>query len=187
MQALEEYYKTFLSSAAVKKVQLRAEDFAGPVLKDPKWSRVDKRAATMLLQSVPETIKSELLANRLSTTLSILARILTIYRPGSSIEQQQVLKALESPGSGGGSAMELVEVLRRWSRWLKRADDLGLQPPDASILLKGLDSATKQLLERNAEMAVRTNMMRCSLDPGATPTRQLWLSFMGIFLQNANS
>ena len=75
---------------------------------------------------------------------------MTIYRPGSSVERQQVLKALESPGNGGGSAMELVEVLRKWSRWLKRASDLGLQPPDASILLKGLDSATRQLLERTA-------------------------------------
>ncbi|CAE7479613.1 GIP, partial [Symbiodinium necroappetens] len=116
IQSLEEYYKVFLSSTAVKKVQLRAEEFAVPTLADPRWSRVDKRAATMLLQAVPENIKSELLANRLSTTLSILARILTIYRPGSSVERQQVLKALESPGNGGGSAMELVEVLRKWSR-----------------------------------------------------------------------
>ena len=182
IQSLEEYYKVFLSSTAVKKVQLRAEDFAVPTLADPKWSRVDKRAATMLLQAVPENIKSELLANRLSTTLSILARILTIYRPGSSVERQQVLKALESPGNGGGSAMELVEVLRKWSRWLKRASDLGLQPPDASILLKGLDSATRQLLERNSEVAFRTNMMRFSLDLDSAPTQSAVIKFHGHLL-----
>ena len=182
MQSLEEYYKVFLSSTAVKKVQLRAEDFAAPALSDQRWSRVDKRAATMLLQAVPENIKVELLANRLSSTLSILARILTIYRPGSSVERQQVLKALESPGNGGGSALELVDILRKWSRWLKRAEDLGLQPPDASILLKGLDSATKQLLERNSEVAFRTNMMRFSLDLDSAPTQGAVVKFHGHLL-----
>ena len=181
MQSLEAYYKEFLAATTVKKVQLKAEDFAVSRLKEVKWARLDKRAATMLLQAVPESIKAELLANRLGTTLAILGRILTIYRPGSSTERQQVLKALECPG-GGSSAMELVEVLRKWSRWLKRADDLGLNPPDPSILLKGLDSATKQILEKNTEIAFRTNLMRFSLDLDAAPTKAAIVKFHGHLL-----
>ncbi|OLQ09735.1 hypothetical protein AK812_SmicGene6632 [Symbiodinium microadriaticum] len=181
MRSLDDYYKEYLAAATVRKVQLKAEDFARPGVKEERWSRVDKRAASMLLQAVPEAIKSELMANRLSTTLAILGRILTIYRPGSSVERQQVLKALESPGVGG-SPMDLVEILRKWARWLKRAEDLGLQPPDASILLKGLDVATKPLMEKNNEILFRTNMLRFSLDLDAAPTKTAVLRFHGHLL-----
>ena len=135
--SLESVYKDYVNATAVRKLQ-----------------RVDKRAASMLLQAIPENIRVEILANRLQSTLAILARILTIYRPGSAVERQQVLKALESPGSSA-SPMELVETLRRWARWLKRAQDLGLQVPDPSILLRGLEQAAKTQLEKHGEVAFR--------------------------------
>ena len=80
-----------------------------------------------------------------------------------------MLKALESPGSSA-SPMELVETLRRWARWLKRAQDLGLQVPDPSILLRGLDQAAKTQLERHGEVSFRANMLRYSLELDASPT-----------------
>ncbi|CAE7749536.1 RE1, partial [Symbiodinium sp. CCMP2456] len=169
MVCLDQFYQQFVTSSAVKKLQLKAEDFMSKMLKEPRWHRVDKRAASMLLQAVPEAIKSELLANRLSSTLGILGRILTIYRPGSAAERQQVLKALEAP-SASGSPVELVEVLRKWARWLKRAQDLGLQVPDASILLRGLDAATRGQLSQYHEVNFRTNILRFSLDLDAAPT-----------------
>ncbi|CAE7845175.1 GIP, partial [Symbiodinium necroappetens] len=157
--SLEAYYKEYINAPAVRKLQLKPDDFASDMLKEAKWLRVDKRAASMLLQAIPENIRTEVLANRLQTTLSILARILTIYRPGSSVERQQVLKALEQPGTAT-SPMELVESLRRWARWLKRAQDLGLQVPDSSILLRGIDQASKGQLEKQGEVAFRANMLR---------------------------
>ncbi|CAE7224366.1 RE1, partial [Symbiodinium microadriaticum] len=169
MRCLDNFYQTFVTSSAVKKLNLKAEDYMSEVLREPKWHRVDKRAASMLLQAVPEAIKAELLANRLGTTLGILGRIVTIYRPGSAAERQQVLKALESPGHGS-SPVEVVEVLRKWARWLKRAQDLSLQVPDASILLRGLDTAVKAQLAQNYEINFRTNMLRFSLDLDTAPT-----------------
>ena len=163
--ALDAYYQEYVNSSVVKKLQLRADDFAGPLLREPRWLRVDKRAASMVLQAVPDTIRTEVLANRLQSPLSILARILTIYRPGSAVERQQVLKALETPGSSS-TAMELVEALRRWARWLKRAQDLSLQVPDPSILLRGLDQASRSLLEKHGEVNFRANMLRYSLELG---------------------
>ncbi|CAE7610832.1 TY4B-J [Symbiodinium sp. CCMP2456] len=169
LASLEAFYKDYVAASTVRKVQLRAEDYAMATLKDPKWVRLDKRAASMLLQAVPEGLKGELMANRLSSTISILGRILTIYRPGSAAERQQVLRALENPGTAT-TAADLVEVLRKWMRWLKRAQDLGLQIPDASILLKGLDSAAKQQMERSTEIVFRSNMLRYSLDLDSAPT-----------------
>eukprot|EP00439_Symbiodinium_sp_Y106_P017730 s318_g2.t1 len=169
MRCLDCFYQQFVTASAVKKLQLKAEDFMSPQLRDSRWHRVDKRAVSMLLQAVPEVMRAELLANRLGTTLGILGRIVTIYRPGSAVERQQVLKALENPGAGGSPA-ELVEVLRKWSRWLKRAQDLGLQVPDASILLRGLDAAARPQLSHNHEVNFRTNVLRYSLDLDAAPT-----------------
>ena len=79
------------------------------------------------------------------------------------------LESLRKPGAGGSPA-ELVEVLRKWSRWLKRAQDLGLQVPDASILLRGLDAAARPQLSHNHEVNFRTNVLRYSLDLDAAPT-----------------
>ncbi|CAE7803587.1 RE1 [Symbiodinium sp. CCMP2592] len=169
LASLEAFYKDYIHASAVKKLQLKADDYAQDMLKEAKWLRVDKRAATMLLQAIPDSIKTEVLANRLQTTLSILARILTIYRPGSAVERQQVLKALESPTTAS-SPMELVEVLRRWARWLKRAQDLALQVPDPSILLRGLDAASRTQLEKHGEVAFRANMLRYSLELDSAPS-----------------
>ena len=162
-------------------MQLKAEDFAVTGLKDAKWTRLDKRAASMLLQAVPDGLRAELMADRLNTTLGILGRILTIYRPGSAIERQQVLRALETPGTAT-SASDLVDVLRRWMRWLKRAQDLGLQVPDASILLKGLDNAAKNQMEKNGEIVFRSNLLRYTLDLDAAPTLQNVLKYHGHLL-----
>ena len=169
LSSLEAYYKDYVAATAVRKLQLKPDDYASDMLRESKWVRVDKRAASMLLQAIPEGIKNEVLANRLQSTLAILARIMTIYRPGSAVERQQVLRALEMP-STATSPMELVEALRRWARWLKRAQDLGLQVPDASILLRGLDNASKLQLEKNNEVMFRTNMLRFGLELDSAPT-----------------
>ncbi|CAE7327876.1 RE1 [Symbiodinium sp. CCMP2592] len=169
LESLNAYYQDYVGTSAVRKLQLKADDYAVGLLRDNKWVRVDKRAASMLLQAVPEGIRAEVLANRLQSTLSILARIMTIYRPGSAAERQQVLRALEMPAVAN-SPMELVEALRKWARWLKRAQDLGLQVPDASILLRGLDNASKLQLERHGEVMFRTNMLRFGLELDSSPT-----------------
>ena len=75
--SLEAYYKDYVNATAVRKLHLKADDYAQAMLKEAKWLRVDKRAASMLLQAIPENIRVEILANRLQSTLGILARILT--------------------------------------------------------------------------------------------------------------
>ncbi|CAE7447103.1 RE1, partial [Symbiodinium sp. CCMP2456] len=181
MMSLDRLNQDYMSVPTVRKVQLRAEDYATAELRDSKWLRLDKRAASMLLQAVPESLKNELMASRLSTTIGILGLILVIYRPGSAAERQQVLRALENPGSGS-TASDLVEVLRKWMRWLRRAQDLGLQVPDASILLKGLDTAARPQLEKNPEVVFRSNMMRFSLDLDSAPNLDNILRYHGRLL-----
>ena len=128
LRCLAAYYEMYLSSSHVGKLALKPETYESEGLKDPKWARVDKRAAAMILGSVPETVKSELLSARVIGTLPMLARIIVLYRPGSVAERQQILKASkEAPGTAS-SAVDAVSELRKWNRWLTRAADMGLQP-----------------------------------------------------------
>ena len=122
MDALEHYYEAFLKANAVQKVGLNVMDFVNPEIASAKWARVDKRASGMVLQAVPESVKREVMANRLSSTAEVLARVVTLYRPGSSVERQQILKALAEP-MVASSPLEAADGLRRWARWLKRSSD----------------------------------------------------------------
>ena len=134
-----------------------------------KWSRVDKRASSMILASVPEAVKSELLSTRLVGSLSMLCRVVVLYRPGSIAERQQVLRALETPVKAT-SAADAVTELRKWARWMARATDIGIQCPDASVLARGLDSIVKKVLPEHADITFRISMLRYNLEVDTRPT-----------------
>ncbi|OLP75490.1 Copia protein [Symbiodinium microadriaticum] len=170
LASLDAYYKAYLESSNMGKLALKVENFASPLVKEPRWSRVDKRATSMLLACVPEAVRSEVLAMRLTGTLQVLGRIMVLYRPGSSAERQQILKALEGP-TPSNNAPEAVEQLRRWARWLRRSEDVGLKSPDASILLRGLDNLVRKPLQEHAEIAFRVNILRYQLEVDTKPTQ----------------
>ena len=159
MLSLAAYYDAYTRASHVGKLALRPEDYETPELKDPKWSRVDKRAASMLLASVPQG------------SLALLARIVVLYRPGSVVERQQILASLESP-SQASNATEAVTSLRRWARWMSRAADLGIQRPDPSVLLRGLDSLCKKPLQDSPEISFRISMLRYNLEVDVRPTEK---------------
>ena len=171
MTCLARYYESYLAASHVGKLSLKPESFESELLRDPRWTRVDKRAASMVLASVPETIKGEILATRIVGTLPILARIVVLYRPGSVVEKQQILKALESPGSAT-TAGDAVVGLRKWGRWMSRASDVGLQPPDPSVLIQGLDALVKGVLAEHQDIAFRVSMLRYTLEVDTRPTEK---------------
>ena len=149
---LAAYYEAYTPASHVGKLALRPEDYETSELKDPRWSRVDKRAASMLLASLPAGVRDEILASRLSGSLALLSRVVVLHRPGSVVERQQILTSLESPPQAS-NAVEAVTSLRRWSRWMTRASDLGIQRPDPSVLLRGLDSLCKKPLQDSPEIS----------------------------------
>ena len=168
---LDRFYAAYLKSSNLAKLSLKPEAFASSVIKEDKWLRVDKRATSMLLGSLPESVRTEILASRLTGALQVLGRVMVLYRPGSTAERQQILKALELP-STAATAAEAVDALRRWARWLRRASDVGLQSPDPSILLRGLDNIVKRVLQDNGEILFRVNMMRYNLEVDVKPTQR---------------
>ena len=168
---LDRFYAAYLKSSNLSKLSLKPEAFASAAVKEDKWSRVEKRATSMLLASLPESVRTEILASRLTGALQVLGRVMVLYRPGSTAERQQILKALELPPVAT-TASEAVDALRRWSRWLRRASDVGVQSPDPSILLRGLDGMVKRVLQENNEILFRINMMRYTLEVDVKPTQK---------------
>ena len=68
-------------------------------LKKKKWVRVERRAVTMMMGAVPQSIKDELVATKSLTPLKIVAKLMTIYQPGGLQEKTVILRQLEDPGS----------------------------------------------------------------------------------------
>ena len=169
MACLSRYYEAYLAASHVGKLAMNAEDYESDFLKDGKWSRVDKRASSMILACVSDSVKSELLSTRLVGTLAMLSRIVVLYRPGSIAERQQVLRALENPHQAANAADAVVE-LRKWARWMARATDIGIQCPDASVLVRGLDSIVRKVLADHADIAFRISMLRYTLEVDTRPT-----------------
>ena len=95
LASLDRFYDAYLKSSNLDKLSRRPEADAGTLTKEDRWSRVDKRATSMLLASLPEPIRAEVLASRLTGALQVLGRVMVLYRPGSAAERQQVLRALE--------------------------------------------------------------------------------------------
>ena len=170
LACLDRFYEAYLASSNLAKLALKPESFATAYVKEDKWCRVDKRATSMILAALPEGVKTEVMASRLTGVLPVLGRVMVLYRPGSAAERQQILKALESPGTAS-TATEVVDQLRRWNRWLRRAGDVGLQCPDASVLLRGLDAITRKALQEHGEIQFRINMMRYTLEVDVKPTQ----------------
>ena len=164
LNSLAAYYEAYTRASHVGKLSLKPEDYETLELKDSKWARVDKRAASMLLASVPDSVREELLASRVSGTLAILSRVVVLYRPGSVVECQQILSSLENPPQAT-TAAEAVTSLRRWSR-----KDLGIQCPDPSVLLRGLDLMCAKPLQESSEISFRINRLRYNLEIDVRPT-----------------
>ena len=100
-------------------------------------NRVERRAVTMMMSAVPASIKDELVATKSLSPLKIITKLMTIYQPGGLQEKSVILKQLEDPGEAAGTSAAVAQ-LRKWLRWMRRAEDVNLSLPDASILMRGL-------------------------------------------------
>ena len=61
---------------------------APPALCLEKWQRVERRVASMILQSAPSQVRDELAASRRLSTFGILTYLLVTYSPGGVSEKQ---------------------------------------------------------------------------------------------------
>ena len=156
-----EAYSKWTSASPVEKLSIPPprED----ALESGKSSRVNSRAASMVLVAVPDSVKQELVQRRSTGSVTSLPfRLLTIYQPGGQQEKITLLQGLQQPKSEQ-TAADAVKSLRAWARWLRRCRELEVAAPDPSLLTRGLTLITRAVLEKEPEVSFRTSLIRSHL------------------------
>eukprot|EP00439_Symbiodinium_sp_Y106_P063432 s3839_g9.t2 len=139
-------------------------------LEEGKFSRLNSRAAAMIVTALHETVRQEVVARRLTgSTVRLVFRLLTLYQPGGEEEKFQILQNLQSPAPEQ-EASKAVLALRAWSRWLRRCKELNVQTPDPSLLARGLTNLVKSVMEKNADSAFRTSLVKSTLQIDSNPS-----------------
>ena len=110
-----------------------------------------------------------MIAGKDISTMSILCRLMLSYQPGGLSEKAAILSALDSPEEAQSLAQAVVG-LRKWLRWHRRAGEVGVTRPDATIQVKGLGRLVKKILRDNADLAFRIQLAKSSLQIDTAPT-----------------
>ena len=122
----------------------------------------------MLLQAIPENLRSDLVASRRLTVDQILFKLLVTYRPGGASERSKVLTSI-TEGRCGDSPGEVLEWVRNWRRNITRANELGITIPDAMVLMGALQRSHDMLSMKSPQVAYRLNTIRQQLGVDRQP------------------
>ena len=168
MKLVQDTYGKWLASTPIERLQL--EPVGHERLTSLKWTRVNSRACSLILQCLTEGVKADLIARRaVQSTPMTLFRLHTAYQPGGASERAAVLTNLQHP-STPTSLDGALSWLRSWPRWMQRCKDLNMMTPDGSVLAKALTVVTARFIGENADTQFRTQLMRSSLRIDAQPT-----------------
>ena len=168
---VSETYSRWLRATPLERLQI--EPTNSEPLCSGRWIRVNARVSAMLLSAMEEELRRDIISQRLSQdTPRILFRLHTLFQPGGGAERHEMLKRLQSPSDylNDESLEEVLKTIRAWPRWLARCQAVGMSPPDASVLVKGLAALSSKHIQSSADSAFRTAMLRTSLRLDAQPT-----------------
>ncbi|CAE6957296.1 GIP [Symbiodinium sp. CCMP2592] len=162
-----ETYERYQQSDPI--ARLAMEPLLPGELKDPKWSRLERRVLTLLLATLQRQAKDDAVTHRISCVTGLLFRLHVLYAPGGSAERASILRHLEgSPGST--HVAEVVSSLRRWRRHLQRAEEMFVAVPDGSVLLRALEVISSRAVEAHPEVKFRLALSKSQLQLQYRPT-----------------
>ena len=98
------------------------------------WPRTENRVVGMLLQAVPKDIYKNLVSNRHMSAGQVMFKLYTIFQPGGQVERTSLLQMLVDWKCPSNNAAEMVNSIRKWRRWVVRAEELQLVLPDPLVL-----------------------------------------------------
>lgn len=169
VETAKSWYLSHMSKSPMER--LHHQPSSPPTLTQKRWARLERRASSLLLAAIPEGLKEEVVSSRSLTTLGILTKGMILYQPGGLAEKSAILVALESPQEAQTLAGG-VSILRRWLRWKRRGEELGVSIPDATQLVKGLSKMMKKLSATNADLKFRLQLARNQLMVDTVPTQE---------------
>ncbi|CAE7765938.1 RE2 [Symbiodinium sp. CCMP2592] len=138
-------YTKWLSVSPLERLGIQAElEMYGTHM--PQHILLEQRASILLLQAIPEVVKTDIVATRRMSPSQILFKLLTVYQPGGAHERGTMLHYLVSPTSAT-SVQEAIKGVRQWVQWRSRLKELHAAEPDATLLVKGLDTMVSAALD----------------------------------------
>ena len=171
----DDHYKKWVTATPMEKLTLALPKDSK--LEGGKYGRVNARAAGMILGALPTEVKSEMVTKKVTgSSVSLVFKLLTTYRPGGEQEKTLLLEQLTAP-EGASTPEAAVQALRKWGRWFSRAKDLTVAVPDPVLMVKGLASIVASVLVKNQDVWLRTTMMRSRLQLDSNPTEGTTLDF----------
>ena len=182
LDAAMKAYGKYQSSTPIQRLSVTSELAAE--WEDPKYSKLEKRVSALLVGALPQQMKEEMVAYRVRRVHQQLFRLLVNYQPGGSTDRALVLAQLE-PKDCPADAAEVVAALRRWFRWLQRAQDLQLSLPDPSVQIRSLSAITKKLADKNADLQFKIALAKTELRVESRPTQDTALRFFQHLLAEA--
>ncbi|OLP84473.1 Transposon Ty1-NL2 Gag-Pol polyprotein [Symbiodinium microadriaticum] len=147
-----------------------------PELKEGKWSRLERKVMSMLLTAMPKAIKEDAVTHRVSSVAGIFYRLHVLYAPGGVNERTTILKQLEG-AQGGDNVVDVITSLRKWRRNLTRALEMSVSPPDASVLLKGIELISGNAVKKQPDVHFRLALARNELQLQNRPTQETVLRY----------
>ena len=132
------------------------------------FGRVESRAVSLLLAAVPQSVRDDVVTNRWLSSTSILFRVMCLFQPGGSTERAHLLSQLVNPDACRTFA-EALKILRKWQQSLQRAAEIKAALPDASLLLRGVDTTTSGLLTANPMIGFRGKRVSASIGDRLQP------------------
>ena len=167
-QAADDVYAQWARATPMQRLGIQPP--SNPKLEEGKFTRINARAASMLMAALDPSISTEMVARRLTRSCTgLVFRLMTLYQPGGEQEKSLVLSHLQSPPVAATS-LEAVESLRTWGRWMRRSEAINLMKPDPTILTKGLSSIVQGVLATEYQSNFRTSLVRNSLGVDVSPT-----------------
>ena len=128
-----------------------------------KWLRINARSCAMIVQAVPEAVKTDLIARRSTQSMPLLLfRLYTLYQPGGAGERTTILQRLQG-GQHPKNVDGCLQYLRAWPRWIQRCQDMGMSVPDGSVLARGLTTLTTSTINQVPDALFRTQLVRATL------------------------
>ena len=153
-------YKAYQGESPLQKLKIRVG--ANSFVDDEKWSRLERRVMTLLLQSMQPQIKNEVMMLRIDKVKDCLFKLYTIYTPGGASERASLIKQLEYIAPQD-SPTELTASLRKWKKLVSRASEMGVNIPDGSVLMVAVENAIKKVVSGQPDMAFKLNMAKQDL------------------------
>ena len=140
-------------------------------LRSSKWVRLERRASALLLACIPEALKEEVISAKQVSTLGIMCKAMIQYQPGGLAERAAILNALEQPTEAQSTGAAVAQ-LRKWIRWRRRAAELGVSMPDATILVRGISKLLRKVVASHPDLSFRLSLARNSLLIDTVPTQE---------------